>query len=107
MDEILFAIKGDYYKSPFISLYDTEIINYASSFTPLTTDQWQFLVATFNESYFSIFINGYLVRQSEAVSIKPMPLNVTREHNFVGKSNCVDREWRRLFAFIYRRLEVL
>jgi hypothetical protein len=89
LDEILLAIQGDYYNSPFISLYDTEMINYASSHTPLTTNQWQFLVATYNGAYFSIYINGYLVGQSETVSIKPVPLNVLREKSCVGKSNCV------------------
>jgi hypothetical protein len=92
IDEISLVIQGWCLNSPYISLYDSSanLLNYASSCSiPLITNQWQFLVATFDGSLLTLYIDSQVIVQSEP-SHSSFSHDVVRERNFIGKSNCVE-----------------
>ena len=84
-DNIIFSLSDRDTIKPYIALlYGSNWNVFASSATNLSLNQWQFLVATFNGSTSSIYLNGPLTIQL----IQPFSLStLPRANCYVGKSN--------------------
>jgi len=62
------------------------MITDASAFTPITTNQLQFFVMSFNGTNILVYVNGKLIGQSNKMASNLV--NGVRNFNYVGKSVC-------------------
>ena len=86
----LSELKDKHYTPSFQIRFNGEVLLGVYSSQKLTTNKWQFMVASFDGYGASIYIDGQLVGSSEKSSKKYLPFVGTRDYCNIGKSNWAD-----------------
>jgi hypothetical protein len=87
-NNVIFSISNGNSLNPTLTaILSGNFLTFTGSSQALSLGQWQFLIASFDGSYFYVYVNGV---QTSSVFVSFTPPYLTRSNCFIGKSNWAD-----------------